>query len=172
MQAAFVPYWRIDQYQEREMTLMFRRNHYAKRNGVWPTGAIVSDMRRLQHDMDFLFGGTRGPHQANYPPLNAWIDDEGLIVTAEIAGVDPENIQIAVENEALYLSGKRITEELPESARRLRRERSFGEFTRTLELPFQIDADSVEATIRNGVLQIVLPRLPEEKPTKITVKAA
>jgi HSP20 family protein len=160
-----------NQYQEREMTLMFRRNHYLKRNGVWPTGAIVGDMRRWQHDMDFLFGGTRGPNQVNYPPLNAWIDDEGLIVTAEIAGVDPENIQITVENETLNLSGNHITEELPESARHLRRERGFGEFTRKLELPFQIDADSVEATVRNGVLQIVLPRLPEEKPTTITVKA-
>lgn len=151
---------------------MLNRNHYWKRNGAWPAGSLASDIRRLQHDMDFLFGGTRGPNQANYPPLNAWINDEGLVVTAEIAGVDPENVQLTVENETLILSGTRESEELPDSTQRRRSERSFGEFNRTLELPFKVDADSVEATVRNGLLQIALPRLPEEKPKKITVNAA
>ncbi len=151
---------------------MLSRRHYWNRNGAWPAGSFASDMRRLQHEMDFLFGGTRGPNQGNYPPLNAWINDEGLIVTAEIAGVDPDGIELTVENETLVLSGAREAEELPESARQRRRERGFGEFSRTLELPFKIDASAVEATASNGVLQIVLPRLPEEKPRKIAVNAA
>ena len=86
--------------------------------------------------------------------------------------VDPEDIQLSVENETLILSGTRATEEVPENARLRRRERSMGDFTRTLELPFRIDPDGVEATVSNGVLQIVLPRLPEEKPKKIAVNSA
>jgi HSP20 family protein len=151
--------------------MLSRRYHWG-RNRAWSTGSFVSDMRRLEHEMDFLFGGTRGPNRSDYPPLNAWVGDEGLIVTAEIAGVDPDDIQLTVENETLILSGTREVEELPENARHRRRERGFGEFSRTLELPFRIDASSIEATAGNGVLQIVLPRLPEEKPRKISVNAA
>jgi HSP20 family protein len=151
---------------------MLSRRHHWGRNRAWSTGSFVSDMRRLEHEMDFLFGGTRGPNRSDYPPLNAWVGDEGLIVTAEIAGVDPDDIQLTVENETLILSGTREVEELPENARHRRRERGFGEFSRTLELPFRIDASSIEATAGNGVLQIVLPRLPEEKPRKISVNAA
>lgn len=151
---------------------MSNRRHYWRRNSIWPMGSFANDIQRLQHEMDFLFGGTRGPNRSNYPPLNAWIGDEGLIVTAEIAGVDPDDIQLTVENEMLILSGTREPEELPENARQRRRERGHGEFSRTLELPFRIDASAVEATASNGVLQIVLPRLPEEKPRKISVNAA
>ena len=90
---------------------MMSRRHYWNRNGGRPTWSFAGDMRRLQQDMDFLFGGTRGPIQGNYPRLNAWINDEGLVITAEIAGVDPDDIQLSIENETLTLSGSRKADE-------------------------------------------------------------
>lgn len=150
---------------------MIGRRHYWLRNGALPTGWPARDMHHLHRDWDYLLGGTRGPIRSNYPPLNAWIDDESLVVTAEIAGVDPEDIQLSVENDTLILSGMRPAEELPETAKVRRRERGSGKFERKLELPFTVDADAVEATVSNGILQIVLPRLPEEKPKKIAVNA-
>ena len=92
-----------------------------------------------------------------------------VVVTAEVPGVNPEDIDISIEGETLTISGSRSEEALPEGAEYRRRERSYGEFTRSIELPFRIDAGSVEANFTNGVLNINLPRLPEEKPRKITV---
>jgi HSP20 family protein len=122
--------------------------------------------------MEFLLGGTRGPIRVKYPALNAWVNDEGLMVTAEVPGVNPEDIEITILDDTLTLSGSRNTDELPDGAEFKRRERGSGEFSRSIELPFRVDGDAVEAHFNNGVLQITLPRVPEEKPRKITVKSA
>ena len=136
---------------------------------TWSTRSLWRDMNRMQRNMDHLLGGTRGPIQAKFPALNAWVNDEGIVVTAEIPGVDPDNLNITVEGEILILSGSRNEDELPEGAQFRRRERGYGDFSRKIELPFEVDTEAVEAHFRNGVLEIVLPRIPEEKPKKITV---
>ena len=150
--------------------MVWRRTYGNK--GFLPSGSIWKDFSRLQRDMEFLLGGTRGPIRVKYPALNAWVNDEGLMVTAEVPGVNPEDIEIAILDDTLTLSGSRKTDELPEGAEFKRRERSAGEFSRSIELPFRVDADAVEARFNNGVLHITLPRIPEEKPRKITVKSA
>lgn len=119
--------------------------------------------------MEFLLGGTRGPVQSRFPAINGWVNDEGLIVTAEIPGVEPDEIDISIVDESLTLNGTRDDKELPEGSEYIRRERSSGKFSRTIELPFRVDVDAVKAQFQNGVLRIELPRLPEEKPRKIKV---
>ena len=151
---------------------MLWRNRYGNRHMMWPNTGTRNDMRRLRWDMDFLLGGTSGPVQSNFPAMNVWAGDDGVIVTAEIPGILPENLDITVKGDRLTVSGDRNLDELPEGARYNRRERGYGEFSRTLQLQYQADADNVEATFRNGILQIELPRLPEEKPKKIEIKSA
>jgi HSP20 family protein len=107
-----------------------------------------------------------------YPALNVWTNEEGLNVTAEVPGVSPEDIDISVVGDTLTLNGTRKPEELDENARYHRQERGYGDFTRSLQLPFQVDVDKVEATFRNGVLMVAMPRLEEDKPRKIAVKSA
>jgi HSP20 family protein len=121
--------------------------------------------------MDYLLGGTSGPRRVKFPAVNAWVNDEGINLTAEIPGVDPESINITVSGDEVSLSGTRNLEDLPEDIKFHRRERGFGEFVRTLNLPFEVDADAVEAKFHNGVLNIKMPRLPEEKPRKIEVRS-
>jgi HSP20 family protein len=60
---------------------------------------------------------------------------------------------------------------MPESAQYHRRERGFGEFNRTVQLPFAINKEKVEATVQSGVLQVTLPRAEAEKPRQISIKA-
>ncbi len=139
---------------------------------MWPNIGPRNDMRRMRWDMDFLLGGTSGPVQSNFPAMNMWAGDEGVIVTAEIPGVLPENLDITVKDDRLTVSGDRNHDELLEGVHYNRRERGHGEFSRTLQLQHQVDAENVKATFRNGILQIELPRLPEEKPKKIEVKSA
>ena len=102
--------------------------------------------------------------------MNVWTNEEGAVVTAELPGVAPEDIDISVINETLTVTGARQPEEV-EGATYHRRERSQGKFTRSFELPFRIESDQVEASFENGVLHIALPRAEADKPKKITVKA-
>jgi HSP20 family protein len=83
-----------------------------------------------------------------------------------------DDLEITVLGETLTLSGSRNAVEVEEDVTYHRRERGQGAFTRTVELPFRVDGDHVEAKFRNGVLHVTLPRIEEEKPRKIAVKTA
>jgi HSP20 family protein len=142
---------------------------------LYRTPSVWQEMERLRREMNRLFDGTltSGARLApSYPAMNVWASEEGLIVTAEVPGVSIEDLEINVVNETLTLSGHREPEEVGEEARYHRHERGYGRFTRTIQLPFRVDSEKVEATLMNGVLRLELPRVEEEKPRKITVKAA
>jgi HSP20 family protein len=132
-------------------------------------------MARLQRDMNRLLSGTsRGPGWStapSYPAMNVWTDQDGLVVSAELPGVDPEIIDISVQNDTLTLQGSRAADEVPEGGTYHRRERGSGSFKRSLQLPFQVESDKVSASYHNGVLQITLPRAKADKPKKIAIKA-
>lgn len=149
---------------------MMWRNRDRGGNVMWPRPGRWHDMRRLRRDMDYLLGGTSAPIRSSYPAINLWAGNEGAIVTAEIPGVNPDELNIAVDGDMLTVGGNR-QRDLPEGAKYHRRERAYGEFSRTIQLPFQADADNVSATYQRGILQIDLPRIPEEKPKKIEINS-
>jgi HSP20 family protein len=151
---------------------MMWRNRYANRRRLWPNMSLWSDMRRLQREMDFVFGGTSGPMRREFPLVNLWVSQDGVVVSAEVPGVLPADLSIDVLGETLTITGQRSAEELPDDVRYHRREREVGQFTRTVELPFRVDTDAVDATFRDGILTIRLPRVAEEKPRKIAVTSA
>jgi HSP20 family protein len=134
------------------------------------------DMQRLHREVDRLFsdsftmaGGRTAP---SYPAINVWTNEDGAVVTAELPGVDAEDIDIAVVNDTLTLSGERKAEGLVEGDQFHRRERGYGKFNRSFQLPFKIEADNVDALFENGILHLSLPRAEADKPKKITVKSA
>lgn len=134
------------------------------------------EMERMEREMDRLFETffprRRRFFEVEFPPMNVWTNNEGAVVTVELPGVNPEQIEVSVVGDTLTLRGKRVAEDLPEGARYQRRERFQGEFARSLQLPFTIDADHVEAQYENGILTITLPRAEADKPKRITVQAA
>ncbi len=136
--------------------------------------SMWQEMDRLQREMNRLFENypNRTRTATGYPAMNIWSSEEGQVVTAEVPGVNPDDIDISVVGETLTLNGVRNREELTENTRFHRQERSFGPFSRTIQLPYQVDANKVEATFKNGVLQIKLPRAEADKPKKIVVKSA
>jgi HSP20 family protein len=103
--------------------------------------------------------------------MNVWTNQDGAIVTAELPGVASEDIDISVQGDTLTLRGCCQGGALEEGAVYHRRERGRGDFTRSIQLPFQVAGDQVEATFAKGVLSISLPRAEADKPTKITIKA-
>jgi len=136
---------------------------------------VWRDMDRLQHDMNRLFDSyypVRQHTAPNFPAMNVWSSDEGLVLTAEVPGIRPEDIDVSVVGETLNLTGSRKPEDLKEGGRYHRQERGYGKFSRTIQLPFPVDVNKVDATFKNGLLHISLPRAEADKPRKIAVKSA
>jgi HSP20 family protein len=134
--------------------------------------SLWREMDRIQRDMDRLMrtSSTRGGTAA-FPSVNIWSGQDGAMITAEVPGVDPDELDISIVGDTLTLSGERAGADLEEGERYHRRERNAGRFDRTLQLPFRIDPNGVEAAFDNGVLHVTLPRAEEDKPRKISVKA-
>jgi HSP20 family protein len=134
------------------------------------------EMARWQQEMNRLFSGVPSPtngHTApGYPAMNILTNQEGAVVTAELPGIDLDNIDISITGDILTLTGSRQPGQLPEGAKYHRQERGFGQFSRTIRLPFQVAVGQVEAVFKNGILHISLPRTEADKPKKITVNAA
>jgi HSP20 family protein len=132
-------------------------------------------MERLQREMNRLLSGTsRWPGQSaapGFPTMNVWTDQDGAVVTAELPGVNPEDIDISVQDDTLTLRGNRAPDEVQEGGTYHRRERRSGSFTRSFQLPFQVASDQVDASYAKGILSITLPRAEADKPKKIAIKA-
>jgi len=111
------------------------------------------------------------PSTVEFPAINMWVSENNAVVTTEVPGIDPNALEISVVKDSLTLRGSRQDEELKEGESYHRRERWSGQFTKTLELPFPVDAGKVEARFAKGVLFISLPRAEADKPRKIVVKS-
>ncbi len=136
-------------------------------------------VHRLRDEVERVFGGLLGEagQLANwgpvrgFPAMNIWQDGEKLYVEAEVPGLTMEDVELTVEGDELTLKGQRRRSEDKEIAYH-RQERGVGTFSRTLTLPVDIDADRVEATLKDGVLTVVLPKAEAARPRKIAVKGA
>ncbi len=130
------------------------------------------DMERLQSNMDRLLSRMDQSRAREFPALNVWSAEDDMVVTCELPGIDTADLDISVVKETLTLKGTRRPEALKENEKYHRRERGHGEFVRTIQLPYKVDAAGVKAAYDKGILQIKLPRAPEEKPRKISVQSA
>ena len=106
-----------------------------------------------------------------FPALNLRDAGDALVLESEVPGLPLADLEILEQGDELTIKGKR---EWPaeDNARYLRRERVAGEFSRTLTLPVEIEADHVEATLKDGVLTVRLPKAEAAKPRRIAVKNA
>jgi HSP20 family protein len=144
---------------------MYRR---FRRPSIW------QEMDQLQHEMNRLFDATSKGHVfsfPSYPAINIWTNDDGQIISAEMPGVHPDDIDIDVTGDSLSISGVRNPDEVVKETHYHRRERNYGSFSRTVQLPFMVDTGKVEASFKNGILLISLPRAEADKPKKIAIKS-
>jgi len=130
------------------------------------------EMRRAQADLNQIFGGLRFVPRSEFPALNVWANSEAAIITAQVPGVSPEQLDVAVHQDTVTLRGARDAEAAGDEAVTLRLERPDGAFTRNVVLPFRVDPDRVSARFDRGVLTCHLPRPEEDKPRQIKVTRA
>jgi HSP20 family protein len=127
------------------------------------------EIQGLERDVNRLFTGER---TYGNPPVNVFVGDDDVIVTSEIPGVDPKGIDLSVTGDILTLKGERKPLDVKEAEAWHRHERGYGNFTRTVRLPYTVDGTKVEAQYDKGVLRITLPRAEADKPRKINVRTA
>ena len=138
------------------------------------TPSIWREVDRLQRDMNRLFNqrsSSRARVAPSYPAINTWANEDGLFVSAEMPGVSTQDIDISVTGNTLVITGERGADDIPEDARIHRKERGYGKFSRSIQLPYSVDAEKVEASFKDGILNILLPQVEAEKPKKIAIKS-
>lgn len=99
-------------------------------------------------------------------------NDDSYIVKATLPGINPDEIEIILEDDVLTLKGETQNEEEIEEAKYHLRERRFGSFSRSIRFPVSVNGDAVEATYSNGVLSLDIPKAEAVKPKRITISAS
>ncbi|MBD3244631.1 MAG: Hsp20 family protein [Candidatus Moranbacteria bacterium] len=107
---------------------------------------------------------------SEFPQLDIKEDKDKIKITADVPGVDMENINIEVEDDYVIISGKQEKDEVKEDENVYREERSYGEFRREFSLPTAVDSQKVKAKIKDGVLKIEMPKAEKAKAKKIKIE--
>lgn len=139
--------------------------HPRRAGNVWNTGIdrwfdnfLNSDLR-LSDDISTV-----------QPVVNVEETENEYLISAELPGMDKKDINISIEDNVLSISGEKKSESKTDEKNYHRFERSYGKFYRSFELPHVVDRENIDASYKNGVLNISLPKAEEAKPKQIEVK--
>jgi HSP20 family protein len=131
--------------------------------------SLQSEVNRI---FDSFFGGgqkANGRSRRWIPAMDLAETEDELVLTADLPGMDEQDISIEIKDRVLTIAGER-NERSEEKERGYHRvERSFGQFARSLTLPDGIDADKVAANFDRGVLEVRVPKPEERKPHRIAI---
>ncbi|MGQ9645184.1 MAG: Hsp20/alpha crystallin family protein [Thermodesulfobacteriota bacterium] len=138
--------------------------------------APFGEFERMRKEMDRLWDSffERGPRTWETgewsPSLDVAETKNDLIIKAEVPGVDPKDIDISLSDGVLTIKGEKKQEREEREGDYHITERSFGSYMRAIELPTEVQSDKVEASYKNGVLKITLPKSEEAKKRQIRIK--
>jgi HSP20 family protein len=133
------------------------------------------NLRELQDRMNRLFddrlgGGAFGVERgtSTFPPLDIRQDAENVYVVAELPGVAHETLDVSITGDTLSIKGERKAPEVKEEKFH-RRERAWGHFNRLVSLPDRVEGEKIEATLKDGILRVTLPKAASARPRTIKV---
>jgi HSP20 family protein len=137
------------------------------------------EVSRLRNEMDRLwddyFGSGRRalrPMEEDWmPAVDVSETGDKITIKAEVPGLEAMDIEISMVGDTLTIKGEKKLEREEKEENYHTVERAYGSFTRAMKLPATVDADKVEASYKNGVLTVVLPKKEEVKPKAIEIKA-
>jgi HSP20 family protein len=144
------------------------------RNGM--TFSPWNDLTGLRREMDQMldslgaFGGQAGT-SVWAPPVNVWEDEDSIRLEVELPGIDPDQVDIALEGQVLTVTGEKGGTRRDERENVHLVERRYGRFERSFTVPRGIDPERIEARYERGVLHLALPKPEESKPRRIRIRA-
>ena len=139
------------------------------------------DLTSIQDEMNQMFdrvfgrrssgGREASPTAASWSPaVDISERKDAYVVSAEVPGIKPEELEVTLEDGLLTIQGERRMEKETSDRQYHRVERRYGAFRRSITLPSQVNADAIEASYSDGVLQVVVPKVESAKPKKINVQ--
>lgn len=142
-----------------------------------PTGGFTRsfhELDRMKRQMDNLFDALSvrnfpRPFAGVFPLTNLTEDKNNYYLRAELPGIKGDELDIQVEKNRISITGERKKESEGENVKYHRRERETGKFSRSINLPGEIDGDKVEAGLVSGILTITIPKAEAVKPRQITI---
>jgi len=137
----------------------------------------MRELNALQGEMNRLFNsffdeGGNGGQRRWVPAVDLYEREDSLVLKADLPGMSEDDVQIEVRDNVLTVSGERRDEQEEKQNGYYRVERSFGRFSRSLQLPGGIDTSAIAASFDNGVLQVTIPKPEERKPRRIEIGGA
>ncbi len=141
---------------------------------VFRWGNAWGTLQEFEREMDRLLQHMNitmrtGRSTRSFPAVNFYELDEKFLITAEIPGVLPEDLDLSISTGVLTIKGKRqYDDSIPQEQFR-RQERLQGEWERSLSLPERVDEEGLAAELKEGVLIVTLPKAPQHEPRKIPV---
>jgi HSP20 family protein len=130
------------------------------------------EMTQVQNQFNRLVDQMWGGRQESWlPAVDVFDRKDAVVLKAELAGMNPDDIEIEVEDNVLTIKGERKFEERVDDERYYRVERRYGNFQRSLALPQGVRPEEIAAAYDDGILTVTVPKAEEEKPKKIEVKA-
>jgi len=140
-------------------------------------GSAPAELNRLRREIDRLFEepfSFLAPSTSFFegwtPAVDIYEDKDKYVAKAELPGMRKEDIDVSLEGNTLTISGERKEEEEKKEGDTYRSERYFGRFQRTVTLPAAVDPNKIQATYKDGVLTVIIPKAEEAKPKQIEVK--
>ena len=131
------------------------------------------ELTALQSEVNRLFsrvgGGDVAERQSWTPSIDVIETENSIKLKAELAGMDPKDISIEVQDNVLTVSGERRFQEEVKEDKYYRIGRRYGSFSRSLALPQTVNENGIEAKYENGLLEVVVPKAEVAKPKKIAV---
>jgi len=135
-------------------------------------------METLRQEMERVFDRFFEPRWDEFEAVGAWAPKldfsetkDAFVVKAEVPGVEQKDISVSIQDQMLTIKGEKHKEKEEKDEKYHRVERSWGAFARTIALPAGVDTEKVNATFKDGVLSVKLPKTPAAKGTTIPVKA-
>ncbi len=135
----------------------------------------LRDLWDLQDEVNRAFSGFRGGHErgemtAWAPAVDIYEDKEAVKLTAELPGMRKDDVKISVENGVISIKGERRFKEETKKDNYYRIERSYGTFSRSFTLPPTVEAGKIKANMRDGVLEVLIPKKEEAKPKEVEIE--
>ncbi|MGL4209034.1 MAG: Hsp20/alpha crystallin family protein [Candidatus Adiutrix sp.] len=135
------------------------------------------ELEKMRNHMETIYSalaGGIGQIKKNYtgvfPPVNLTEDDDNLYLMAELPGADPSKLEVSIKGDTLALRGEITRAEAADNLNYHRKERQSGNFRRNVSLPVKVAIDEINASFKQGILTVTMPKAAEAKPHQVNIK--
>jgi len=143
-------------------------NKHDHHNTDYPFFTIGKDMNEFLNPLNSDFFGNsfidfRPLKQDRFPKVDIAETKDNFLITADLPGIDEKNVNITLDDGIITIKGEKKTDTEDKQGEFYSRERSYGAFQRSFEVPETIDENKIDASFYNGVLKVKIPKTPEAK---------